>query len=231
MAEPAGKIRIVLVDDHAIEREGVCALLSRQVDFTVVGEARDGREALEVVARERPTVVITETLMPRMNGLEATQQILRRYPETRVLVLSRSDRRDCVLRLVQAGAAGYLLKTVTGAELVKAVRDVSNGTRVLQPPVLATVLTDYVRRVDHPGATVDDILTPRESEVLKLIAEGYSNQEIASLLCLSRKTVETHRSNIMDKLQIHRVTGLVKYAIRHGLIVLDSPSDPDSPLK
>jgi len=169
-----------------------------------------------------PEVIITETIMPRMNGLELTGQVLRRYPQLKVLALTRNDRKDCVLRLVQAGATGYLLKTVTTEDLVSAVRAVAEGGRVLQPKTLEVVLKDYVQRVGetHPRRGADE-LTAREREVLKLIAEGNTNQDIAELLCLSRKTVETHRGNIMDKLDLHKVTDLVKYAIREGMTGLD----------
>jgi two-component system, NarL family, response regulator NreC len=167
-------------------------------------------------------VIVTETIMPRMNGLELTGQILRRYPDIRVVALTRNDRRDCVLRLVQAGATGYMLKTVTSDELVDAIRSVMQGARVLQPKALEAVLDDYLQRVhDHPAHKPADDLTAREREVLKLIAEGNTNQDIAELLCLSRKTVETHRGNIMEKLGLHKVTDLVKYAIREGMVGLD----------
>jgi two-component system response regulator NreC len=166
--------------------------------------------------------VVTETIMPRMNGLELTGQLLRRYPDLKVLVLTRNDREDCVLRLVQAGANGYLLKTVDRSDLLAAIRAVMRGGRVLQPVALEAVLDDYLQRVREPSARRYSVeLTAREREVLKLIAEGNTNQDIAELLCLSRKTVETHRSNIMDKLDLHKVTDLVKYAIRDGLVGLD----------
>jgi two-component system, NarL family, response regulator NreC len=218
----AAEIRVLLVDDHAIERQGVRSLLDAQPDITVVAEAGDGLEALRLVGQWRPDVVITETIMPRMNGLELTGQILRRYPDLKVLVLTRNDREDCVLRLVQAGAGGYLLKTVDMADLLAAVRAVVQGGRVLQPMALETILDDYLQRVREPSARRSAVeLTAREREVLKLIAEGNTNQDIADLLCLSRKTVETHRGNIMDKLDLHKVTDLVRYAIREGLIGLD----------
>ncbi len=218
----AAVIRILLVDDHAIERQGVRSLLDAQVDMTVVGEAPDGLEAIHLVATTHPDVIVTETIMPRMNGLELTGQILRRYPEVRIVALTRNDRRDCVLRLVQAGATGYMLKTVTAEELVGAIRLVVGGTRVLQPKALEAVLDDYLQRVhEHPARQPADELTAREREVLKLIAEGNTNQDIADMLCLSRKTVETHRGNIMEKLGLHKVTDLVKYAIREGMVGLD----------
>jgi DNA-binding NarL/FixJ family response regulator len=221
--EGAGaEIRVLLVDDHAIERQGVRSLLDAQPDVKVVGEAGDGLEALPLVAQTHPDVVVTETIMPRMNGLELTGQLLRRYPELKVLVLTRNDREDCVLRLVQAGAGGYLLKTVDTVDLLAALRSVMHGGRVLQPAALECVLDDYLQRVREPSSRRYAVeLTAREREVLKLIAEGNTNQDIADLLCLSRKTVETHRSNIMDKLDLHKVTDLVKYAIREGLVGLD----------
>ena len=222
MNRQVGTIRVALVDDHAIERQGVRSLLDAQPDMAVVAEAADGLEALHLIAQSQPDVVITETVMPRMNGLELTGQLLRRYPDLKVVALTRNERRDCLLRLVQAGASGYLLKTVSTSELVAAVRTVVNGGRALQPPALEAVLQDYVQRVNDPGARrPPDDLTAREREVLKLIAEGHTNQEIAVLLCLSRKTVETHRGNIMDKLDLHKVTDLVKYAIREGVVTLD----------
>jgi DNA-binding NarL/FixJ family response regulator len=219
---PTTEIRVLLVDDHAIERQGVRSLLEVQPDILVVGEAGDGLEALPLVESCHPDVVITETIMPRMNGLELTGQILRRYPDLKVLVLTRNEREDCVLRLVQAGAGGYLLKTVESADLLAALRAVVSGGRVLQPKALEAVLDDYLQRVREPTARRYAVeLTAREREVLKLIAEGNTNQDIADLLCLSRKTVETHRSNIMDKLGMHKVTDLVKHAIREGLVGLD----------
>lgn len=222
MNGPGAVIRILLVDDHAIERQGVRALLDAQPDMTVVGEAPDGLEALPLVGSTWPDVIVTETIMPRMNGLELTGQVLRRYPQLKVLALTRNDCKDCVLRLVQAGATGYLLKTVTSDELVAAVRAVVGGSQVLQPIALEAVLHDYLQRVHDPAARRPaGGLTAREREVLKLIAEGNTNQDIAQVLCLSRKTVEKHRGNIMDKLNLHKVTDLVKYAIREGLTGLE----------
>lgn len=222
MRRSGAEIRILLVDDHVIERQGVRALLDAQPDMRVVAEAGDGLEALPLVGTSSPHVVITETIMPHMNGLELTGQLLKRYPELRIVVLTRNDRQDCLLRLVQAGAGGYLLKTVDMEDLFAAVRTVVRGGRVLQPNALETILDDYLQRVREPALPASSVeLTAREREVLKLIAEGNTNQEIADLLCLSRKTVETHRGNIMDKLDLHKVTDLVKHAIREGLVGLD----------
>ncbi len=222
VAGESAEIRVMLVDDHAIERQGVRALLEAQPDIRVVARAGDGLEALPLVGSSQPDVVVTETIMPRMNGLELAGQLLRRYPDLKMLVLTRNDREDCVLRLVQAGVNGYLLKTVDQSDLLAAIRSVFHGGRVLQPTALEAVLDDYLQRVREPAAQEYAVeLTAREREVLKLIAEGNTNQDIAGLLCLSRKTVETHRSNIMDKLDLHKVTDLVKYAIRDGLVGLD----------
>jgi DNA-binding NarL/FixJ family response regulator len=219
---PSHGIRILLVDDHAVEREGVRALLEAEPDMQVVGEAGDGMDALSHVGSCKPDVIVTETVMPRMNGLELTTHVLQRYPTVKVVVLTRNERRDCLLRLVQAGATGYLLKTSTGADLVAATRAAASGGRILQPAALEAVLADYLQRVNEPELHVAvDELTAREREVLKLIAEGNTNQEIADLLYLSRKTVETHRGNIMEKLDMHKVTDLVRYAIREGLVSLD----------
>ncbi len=215
-------IRVLLVDDHAIERQGVRSLLESERDISVVAEAGDGLAALPLVSSTSPQVIITETTMPRMNGLELAVQVQRRYPDIKILVLTRNDRKDCMLRFVQTGAAGYLLKTVSTGELLAAVRSVVNGGHVLQPPALEAVLGDYQQRVHDPRSRRPaDELTAREREVLKLIAEGHSNHAIADLLCLSPKTVETHRGNIMDKLRLHKVTDLVIYAIREGLVGLD----------
>ncbi len=219
---PPAEIRVLLVDDHAIERQGVRALLEAQPDITVVAEAADGLEALPLIGSCDPDVIVTETIMPRMNGLELTDRLLGRYPHLRIVVLTRNDRQDCLLRLVRAGAGGYLLKTVDKEDLIAAVRAVVSGGRVLQPQGLETVLGDYPHLVREPSALrAAGELTAREREVLKLIAEGNTNQDVADLLCLSRKTVETHRGNIMDKLDLHKVTDLVRYAIREGLVGLD----------
>ncbi len=219
MGGPSDGTRILLVDDHPVEREGVRALLEAEPDFTVVGEAGDGLEALPLVGSCKPDVIVTETVMPRMNGLELTTHVLQRYPTVKVVVLTRNERRDCLLRLVQAGATGYLLKTSTAADLVAATRAAAAGGRILQPAALEAVLADYLQRVNDPEPRLAaHDLTAREREVLKLIAEGNTNQEIADLLCLSRKTIETHRGNIMEKLGMHKVTDLVRYAIREGLV-------------
>ncbi len=217
-----GSIRVVVVDDHTILREGVCSLLALQDDIVVVGEASNGAEALELLDRTAADVVIMDMVMPRMNGLEATREIKCRWPDVKVLILSMYDDDAYVQQVIQAGASGYVLKRVATDDLVQAIREVYGGASFLHPPIAAKLIEDYVRRVRGDEIAADQgPLTAREREVLTLIAEGNSNQEIADRLYLSRKTVESHRANIMRKLDVHEVTELVKYALRNGLIRLD----------
>jgi len=220
-------IKVLLVDDHRILREGLRALLSEQAGVVVVGDASDGEEALALVAESHPDVVVMDMVMPRMGGLEATALIRRLHPEVRVLILSMYDDDEYVQRVIQAGASGYVLKGVAADDLVRAIREVHRGASFLQPTIAAKLIEDYVRRVrgDQPPALEaprdDEPLTLREREVLGLIASGNTNQRIADLLDLSRKTVESHRTNIMKKLAAHDVTELVRYAISTGLIPND----------
>ena len=214
-------IRVLLVDDHTILREGVRALLAGEREIVVVGEAGDGREALEKVETLRPDIVLMDMVMPGMNGLEATTLIKELHSEVKVLILSMYDDDEYVQQVIQAGASGYLLKGMAADDLILAIREVHAGSSFLNPAVAAKLIEDYVRRVRGEGDAAGDLLTAREREVLKLIAEGNTNQEIADVLCLSRKTVESHRANIMRKLDLHDVTELVKYALRTGLISLD----------
>ena len=220
-------IKVLLVDDHRILREGLRALLSEQPGLIVVGDASDGEEALVLVAESHPDVVVMDMVMPRMSGLEATTLIRSRHPEVRVLILSMYDDDEYVQRVIQAGASGYVLKGVAADELVRAIREVHHGASFLQPTIAAKLIEDYVRRVrgDQPPAPEapydDGQLTVREREILELIARGNTNQRIADLLDLSRKTVESHRTNLMKKLEAHDVTELVRYAIRTGLIPVD----------
>lgn len=216
-----GPIRVIVADDHTILREGVCSLLALQSDMEVVGEASDGAEALELLAGAAVDVVIMDMVMPRMNGLEATREIKRRWPGVKILILSMYDDDAYVQQVIQAGASGYVLKRVATEDLVQAIREVHSGASFLYPPIAAKLIDDY-RRIVRGDALPDTLgpLTPREREVLRLIAEGNTNQDIADILGLSRKTVESHRGNIMRKLQLHDVTDLVKYAIREGVVRL-----------
>ncbi len=223
-AKSREQIKVLLVDDHAILREGVHALLAREPDITVVGEAGDGREALELVPRLSPHVVIMDIVMPRMNGLEATRLIREQYPHVRVLILSMYDDHEYVVQIIQAGASGYVLKRVVTEDLVRAIHEVYAGESFLYPPIAATLIGDYLRvTVGERGGipAAGEVITAREREVLRLIADGNSSQEIAERLGLSRKTVDSHRANAMRKLDLHDVTEVVKYAIRTGMISLD----------
>ncbi len=216
-------IRVLLVDDHRILREGVRALLADEPSIVVVGEARDGLEAVEEVEALLPNVVVMDLLMPRMSGLEATGIIREKHPEVRVLILSMYDDDEYVQQVIQAGASGYVLKGVTADDLVLAINEVHRGSSFLYPAIAAKLIEDYVRRVrgDEEAGGTEEPLTPREREVLKLIARGSTNLDVARTLSVSKKTVESHRANIMRKLDAHDVTELVRYAIRKGLIKLD----------
>ncbi|MHB1130877.1 MAG: response regulator [Chloroflexota bacterium] len=215
----AEKVRIMLVDDHAIVREGLRAILALSPDFEVVGEAGDGREALEKAKAVDPDVVIMDVSMPGMDGLEATKRFTRDYPGMKVLVLSQHDNDRYVLPILQAGAAGYVLKRSIGAELVAALRAVHNGECYLPPRIAQTVL-QFFRNRPSESQEAEDLspLTEREREVLKLVVEGNTSQSIADLLCVSKRTVMCHRANIAAKLSIHNRTELVRYAIRMGII-------------
>ncbi len=216
------KIKVLLVDDHAILREGLRALLSLAGDIEVVGEAGDGREGVEAATRLKPDLILMDVAMPVMDGLEATLEIRRQLPECKVLILTQHDNKEYIFPILRAGASGYVLKKAAGAELVSAIRAVHQGGAFLHPSVAKAVVEGYVGRdgehEEHQGL---DKLSEREIQVLKLVAEGLSNQEIADMLVLSVKTVMGHRANVMQKLGFHNRTELVKYAIRQGLVRMD----------
>jgi len=216
-------IRVVLADDHALVRAGIRALLENIEGVAVVAEAGDGRAALRAVAEHQPDVVLMDIAMAGLNGLEATARIAREHPAVRVVILSMHANEEYVLRALQAGAIGYLLKDADTAELELAVRAAARGEAYLSPAVSRHLIADYVRRVGQDPQLAESLshglslLTPRQREVLQLIAEGRTTREIARLLNISVKTVETHRAQLMERLDIHDVAGLVRYAIRAGL--------------
>ncbi|MFH1017139.1 MAG: response regulator transcription factor [Pseudomonadota bacterium] len=215
-------IRILLADDHTLFREGVRSLFANESDIEVVGEAANGDEAVRKTAELEPDLVVMDIMMPVMNGIEATRRIHESHPETKILVLSMYDDEEYMHRLLAAGASGCMLKRATSDELINAVREVMAGGMPLHPTIAAKVVKDYVRRAQglEETSTSRD-LTPRELEVLRLVAEGHTNQAIADCLNLSRKTVDVHRTRLMRKLDIHDARELVKYALRHGIITLD----------
>jgi two-component system response regulator NreC len=216
-----GKIRVLLADDHRMMREGIRAILERDPDINVVGEAADGREAVELATRLNPHVVLMDVSMPMLNGIEATRQIKRDCPATQVLILSVHESEDYVAQLLSAGADGYIIKRASADELISAIHAVNRGEAFLHPTIAKVVIRDYVRRLDSgQGIGARDVLTAREREVLQLIAEGYTNREIADILHLSIKTVQNHRSKIMNKLDLHDRGELIKYAIVRGIIHL-----------
>ncbi|MFQ6058798.1 MAG: response regulator [Anaerolineae bacterium] len=215
------KIRVLLADDHTILREGIRALLAAQPDIEVVGEASNGREAVAKARELKPDVILMDIAMPLLNGLEATRQIKKEHPEMDVLVLTMHDSEEYVSQILGAGAAGYVVKKAAASDLVSAIHAVYQGGAFLYPSVAKMLVEDYLRRVEAGGGRDSyDELTDREREVLQLIAEGYTNKEIADLLCLSVKTVQTHRAHVMEKLNLHDKGEVIKYAIQKGIIEL-----------
>jgi two-component system response regulator NreC len=219
MPKIAPKTKILVVDDHVIVREGVRMILAKESDFEVVGEAGDGAQALELTERVHPDVVIMDISMPGMGGVEATQTLRDKYPDVQVLALTMHEDESYVFQLLRAGAAGYVLKRAAAQDLVQAVRAAAKGEAFLYPSVARKVVEDYLRRVETGEERERyDGLTSREKEILTLIAQGLSNQQIAEKLFISIKTVQTHRAHILEKLGLHDRTELVRYAIRKGLI-------------
>ncbi|HXJ43897.1 MAG TPA: response regulator transcription factor [Bryobacteraceae bacterium] len=211
--------RIVLADDHVVLRSGLRALLEQNVDFQIVGEANDGRELIRLVGELMPDVVVTDIGMPNLNGTEATQQITSRHPAVSVIMLSMHSDEAYVLRALKSGARGYLLKESAEADLLAAIRAVHQGKAFFSPAISALLVQDYVRQLrDRNVEDSYELLSPREREILQLVAEGKSNKDVANMLNLSLYTVETHRSNILQKLNLHSVPELILYAVRKGVI-------------
>ncbi len=212
-------IRILLADDHAILRRGLKALLEREADMEVVGEAADGRETLKQVEELRPDVVVLDITMPNLNGIEAARQIQAKGWGTAIIILSMHSDEGYVLRALRSGARGYLLKDTVEAELIRAIQAVAGGKAYFSPEVSKLLVEDYVQGMQEKG--IDDsyeLLTPREREVLQLLAEGKSSKDIARLLELSVYTVDTHKSNLMQKLSLHSMAELILYAVRKRII-------------
>lgn len=213
-------IRVVLAEDHALVRAGIRSLLDRMSGVEVVGEAVDGREAIDMIGRLLPDVVLMDITMPGLNGLHVVVRAKADHPEVRVIMLSMHDNEEYVWQALRAGAAGYLLKDADPSELELAVRSVARGQSYLSPAVSAHVVSDYLRR-STPEKGPMERLTPRQLEIVQLIAEGHTNQEIARQLDVSLKTIESHRAQLMSRLDIHDVPGIVRYAVRMGLVPAD----------
>jgi len=214
------KLKVVLADDHTVVRQGLRALLVSEGDIEIVGEAENGRQAVQLAKRLLPDVVVMDIAMPVLNGLEATRQVTRAMPNVKVLILSSYSDDTYVSQISDAGASGYLVKQTAGSELLKAIREVQKGNAYFSPAV-AKRLSDHCREAlanDEAGKRKPDYLTTREAEVLQLIAEGRANKQIAAELCISIKTVEKHRQQVMNKLGIHDVAGLTRHAIENGII-------------
>jgi DNA-binding NarL/FixJ family response regulator len=213
------KVRIVIAEDHTILREGLRALLSSSSNYEVVGEAEDGREAIRCVEKIKPDLILTDLSMPRMNGMEAIREIKKRSPDTKVVVLTVHRAEEYILATLGAGAEGYVLKDSTHSELMVAVKNVLSGKHYISPGISEKVIEGYLEgKKSLKTHTPWDTLTQREREILKLIAEGYRNKEIANDLCISVKTVEKHRANLMEKLNLHSASTLTAYAMEKGLI-------------
>ncbi len=208
------RIRILLADDHAVVRQGFRMILGAQPDMEIVGEAGNGREAVELAEQLRPDIVVMDVAMPELNGIEATRRLAASAPQTRVVALSMHKDSVYVREILRAGARGYLLKDSGAADLVSAVRAVAAGEGYISPAVSNAVLDDYRRHVTNPI----DLLSSREREVLQMLAEGKTNKEIAGVLNLSVYTVDAHRGRIMEKLNVHSINELVRFAVRNGLI-------------
>jgi DNA-binding NarL/FixJ family response regulator len=214
------EIRVLIADDHAILRDGIRSLLERQDDIQIVGEASNGREALDLVGRVQPDIVLMDIAMPEMNGLEATRQIKDRYPQVKVLILTQHDDREYIEPVLKAGAAGYVLKRSGGREVVTAIYQVYEHGAFLEPSIARQVISGYTR--SEPAAKEPlPALTERETEILRLTVLGKSNKEIAALLKISPKTVSVHRSNLMGKLDVRSDIELLRYAAQIGLVKLE----------
>jgi two-component system, NarL family, response regulator NreC len=215
--------RVAIVEDHTIVRKGVMALLASDPDLEVVGEADDGQEAIRGIARWKPDLILVDLLMPGISGIDTIREIRRRFPEVRIVVLTVHDHEEWVLDSLAAGANAFVLKTATREELLGAIHDVLRGHTYLSPSVQRKVVAAYLSRRGKESTNVSwNQVTQRERQILKLVAEGHTNKEIAKYLCLSVKTVETHRSSLMRKLNLHKVSALTAFAINKGLIETSS---------
>ncbi|MGH9940931.1 MAG: response regulator [Pyrinomonadaceae bacterium] len=217
---------IVLADDHRIVRQGLRALLTAEENFKVIGEADDGREALDLVRRLKPDVLVLDLMMPGLNGLEVARQLHRQSPKVAIVVLSMYDDEGFVLEALANGVSAYVLKDSNSSDLVQAVREVAAGRRYLSPPLSDRAIEAYQQRAKIGTINKHETLTTREREVLQLSAEGHTNSEIAARLGISTRTAETHRSRLMHKLGLHTQADLIRYALRRGIIPMENVGKP-----
>jgi DNA-binding NarL/FixJ family response regulator len=217
------KIKVVIAEDHTIVRKGLCALLEGEPDIEVIGEAENGREAIKIVEKLLPDVVVMDIAMPGLNGLDTTRQLKKRIPKLKILILTMHDNEEYIFETLRAGASGYLIKRSAPNELISAIQSVYRDESFLSPAISKKVIDGFVQRGGQAVIEHEDYkkLTAREREVLQLIAEGNANREISRLLHISIKTVESHKAHIMEKLDIRNIAELTRYAIRKGLINLD----------
>lgn len=211
-------LRILIADDHEVARNGIRCVLESHAGWEVCGEATDGREAVELVGRLKPDVLLLDIGMPNLNGLDATRQILAMMPEARILILTVHDSEQVVREVLAAGARGFLLKSDAGRDLLAAVEALQHRRTFFTPKVAQMMLDGYLRPHEESDAPAQCVLTPREREVIQLVAEGKTTKEVATALCLSVKTAETHRTNLMRKLNLHSVADITLYAIRNGIV-------------
>ena len=216
-------IKVLLAEDHTIVRKGLCALLEKEVDINIVAEAENGREAIEKAQETKPDVVVMDIGMPILNGIEALRQLRKCCPEIKIIILTVHKNEEYILQALKFGASGYLVKKAAPSDLVAAIHEVHNGKSYLSTSISKTLIDEYLRQgviLSSNGKSYDEKeLTSRQSEVLQLLAEGYTNREIAQILCVSIKTVETHRAQIKKRLNIKKTAGLVQYALQKGLII------------
>ena len=216
-----GRTAIVLADDHHVVRQGLRALLEKEPDFSIAGEAADGLQAVDLVDRLNPDVLVIDLMMPGLSGMEVTRQVRQRSPRTHIVILSMYSNEAYVIEALRNGAAAYVLKNSSAADLVRAVREVTAGRRYLSPPLSEGAIETYAEKAKSTPLDPYETLTTREREVLHFVAQGYTNVEIGDLLSISPRTVETHRANLMRKLGLETQTDLIRYALQRGIIPLD----------
>ncbi len=214
-------IRVLLADDHKIIREGLKGLIKKEAGMEVIAEAENGRDAVRLAKKLKPNVIVMDVSMPEMNGTEAARKIKEETPDIRIVALSMHTDRKFVLGMIEAGASGYVLKDCAFEELAKAIRNVARGNTYISPVIAEVVVEGYLHKTPGQSCAMGSILTPREREILKLVAEGKSSKEIAAQLNISAKTVETHRRNMMARLKIKTIAELTKYALREGFVSIE----------